>query len=119
MAGHPIAVWPIQAGQLVPAKGLAQTKGTTGIWIGHAYGLICWTRLPLVHIGNLAKPCHSFALNLQQTQLHNPDSIPLPEDFCYSDVQLQVGLVGHPVKWLGQAHPIQLWLHTLLLVAIL
>ena len=45
----------------MPAKGLPQTKGTTGDVVGHAHGLVRWTRQPFVHIGNLAKLHHSFA----------------------------------------------------------
>ena len=49
----------------------------------------------------------------------NPDSVPLPEDCCYGDIQLRIGLVGHPYKQLKQARLIQWWLHALLFVDIL
>ena len=53
-------------GSFTPAKGLSQTKGTTGDPVGHAHGLVCWTRQPFVHIGNLTKPCCSFVLSFPQ-----------------------------------------------------
>ena len=35
---------PSKQGSFTPAKGLQQTKGTTGDQVSHACGLVCWTR---------------------------------------------------------------------------
>ena len=35
---------PSKQGSFTPTKGLPQTKGTTGDPVGHAHGLVCWTR---------------------------------------------------------------------------
>ena len=69
MAGHPMVAWPIQAGQLhAHQRSTMQTKGTTSDLLRlHAYGLVCWTRQPFVHISNLAKPHRSFAASFPQT----------------------------------------------------
>ena len=57
---------PYKQGSFMPAKGLLQTKGTTGDLAGCAHGLVCWIRQPFIHIGNLTKPCCSFALSFPQ-----------------------------------------------------
>ena len=68
MASCPMAVHgPSKQGSFTPAKGLPQTKGTTGDLVSHAHGLVCWTRQPFIHISNLAKPHHSFAPSFPQT----------------------------------------------------
>ena len=67
---QPVVQWqhgPSKQGSFTPAKGLLQTKGTTGDPVVYAHGLVCWTRQPFVHISNLPKSCHSFALSFLQT----------------------------------------------------
>ena len=66
--------WPVvqwqrgqsKQGSFIPAKGLPQIKGTIGDPVGHTRSLVCWTRQLFVHIGNLTKPCSSFALSFPQ-----------------------------------------------------
>ena len=55
---------PSKQGSFTPTKGPPQTKGTTGDPVGHARGLVCWTRQPFVHISNLAEPCNSLTPEL-------------------------------------------------------
>ena len=57
---------PSKKGSFTPTKGPLQTKSTTGDPIGHSCGLVCLTRQPLVHFGNLAKLCRSFELSFPQ-----------------------------------------------------
>ena len=57
---------PSKQGSFMPTKGPPQTKGTTGDPVGHACNLVCWIRLPFIQIGNLTKPCHSFAPSFPQ-----------------------------------------------------
>ena len=64
----------------MPMKGPPQTKGTTGDPVGHACGLVCWTRQPFIHISNLTEPCNSFAPSFPQLKLHYPDGVPMPKD---------------------------------------
>ena len=71
---------PSKQGSFTPVKGPPQTKGTTGDPVGHAHGLVCWTRQPFVHISNLAEPCNSFTLSFPQLKLRYPDGVPMPED---------------------------------------
>ena len=71
---------PSKQGSFTPTKGLPQTKGTTGDPVGHACGLVCWTRQPFVHISNLAEPCNSFTLSFPQLELLYPDGVPMPKD---------------------------------------
>ena len=71
---------PSKQGSFTPVKGPPQTKGTTGDPVGHARGLVYWTRQPFVHISNLLEPCNSFTPSFPQLELHYPDSIPMPED---------------------------------------
>ena len=47
-----LCTWPVaqwghglsKQGRFMPAKGLLQTKGTTGDPVSHTHGLVCWTR---------------------------------------------------------------------------
>ena len=64
-----VVLWrrgPSKQGSFMPVKGRPQTKGTTGDLVGHARGLVCWTRQPFVHISNLTKLCSSFAPSFPQ-----------------------------------------------------
>ena len=60
-----VVLWqrgPSKQGSFTPVKGPPQTKGITGDPVGHARGLVCWTRQPFDHNSNLAKLCSSFVL---------------------------------------------------------
>ena len=64
----PVVQWrcgPSKQGSFTPTKGL-QTKGTTCDPVGHAYGLVCWTRQPFIQTSKLMKPHCSFAPSFPQ-----------------------------------------------------
>ena len=53
-----VVLWwhgPSKQGSFTPTKGPPQTKGTTSDLVGHACGLVCWTRQPFIHISNLVQ----------------------------------------------------------------
>ena len=71
---------PSKQGRFTPTKGLPQTKGTTGDPVGHAHGLVCWTRQPFIYISNLVETYNSLTPSFPQLKLRYPDGVPMPED---------------------------------------